>query len=251
MKKQIILVSLSLLLAGCAAPRKLPREKIAPAVKISRIAAGKSVQNQRIEYLKIGTGKNAIFYLAAMHGDEPQGTPLALKLAEHLQNNPQLLAGKKVIILPQANPDGVILKQRFNAHGIDINRNFPAKNRESSQKYGFKALCEPESKIIYKIIKKYKPRIIVSLHQPAANKPGWIDYDDLGKGLAEKMSAACGMPIYKYGSMPGSLGSYASQNLKIPIITFEHPRDANASAEILWQQYGEALLTAVQFKIEK
>jgi murein peptide amidase A len=139
----------------------------------------------------------------------------------------------------------VVLNQRFNAHGIDLNRNFPAKNRENNEKYGFKALCEPESKIIYKIIKKYKPQIIVSLHQPAPNKAGWVDYDDLGTELAKKMSAACGMPIYKYGSMPGSLGSYASQNLNVPIITFEHPRDANATAEILWQKYGTALLSAV------
>jgi murein peptide amidase A len=183
--------------------------------------------------------------LATIHGDEAQGTPTALKLAEHLQNNPQVLTGKKVIILPQANPDGVILKQRFNAHGIDLNRNFPAKNRENSPKYGFKALCEPESKIIYKIIKKYKPQIIVSLHQPAGQKPGWIDYDGDAKELAEKMASACGMPVYKYGSMPGSLGSYASQKLNTPIITFELPRDANATAEILWQKYGNALLTAL------
>jgi protein MpaA len=251
MKKQLVLLILSFLIGGCAAPKKLPQGKLARAAKINHIAAGKSIQNRKIEYLKIGSGKNVIFYLAAIHGDEPQGTPLALKLAEYLQEDSQLLAGKKVIILPQANPDGVVLNQRFNARGIDLNRNFPAKNRENNAKYGFKALCEPESKIIYKIIKKYKPRIIVSLHQPSGKKPGWVDYDDLGTELAKKMSAACDMPIYKYGSMPGSLGSYASQNLNVPIITFEHPRNANATPEILWQKYGNALLTAVQLKIEK
>jgi len=244
MKKLIIFVSLSLLIAGCAAPQRQP-QKIA-AAKISRVIAGKSVQNKKIEYLKIGTGKNTIFYLAAIHGDEAQGTPTVLKLAEHLQNNPQLLENKKAIILSEANPDGVILKQRFNAHNIDLNRNFPAKNRENNEKYGFKALCEPESKIIYKLLKKYKPRIIVSLHQPAPNKPGWIDYDGDAKELAERMAFACDMPVYKYGSMPGSLGSYASQKLNTPIITFELPRDTNATAEILWQKYGNALLAALE-----
>ena len=236
------------MIAGCAAPKRLPREKIVAAAKISRAIAGKSIQNQKIEYLKIGTGKNTIFYLSTIHGDESQGTPIALKLAEHLQNNPQLLANKKVIILPTANPDGVILKQRFNAHGIDLNRNFPAKNRENNEKYGFKALSEPESKIIYKIIKKYKPQIIVSLHQPAPNKPGWIDYDGDAKELAEKMSSACDMPVQKYGSMPGSLGSYASQKLNTPIITFEHPRREQTDANSLWQKYGSALLTALSLQ---
>ena len=245
MKKIIIFLSLSLLLSGCAAPKKLPSEKIVPTTKVSRIIAGKSVQNRKIEYLKIGSGKNAVFFMASIHGDENQGTPILLKLADHLQENPQLFKNKKVIILPQANPDGIILKQRFNANGIDLNRNFPAANRQNSKEYGFKALSEPEARAINKIIKKYKPLIIVSLHQPSGQKPGWIDYDGPAEKPAEQMAAACDLPIYKYGTMPGSLGSYASQKLKIPIITFEQPCEPNTDAQVLWQKYGSALLTAL------
>ena len=159
-----------------------------------------------------------------------------------------MIKNKKVIILSQANPDGIILKQRLNANGIDLNRNFPAANRQNSKEYSLKALSEPEARAINKIIKKYKPRMIVSLHQPSGQKPGWIDYDGPAEKPAERMAAACDLPIYKYGTMPGSLGSYASQKLKIPIITFEQPREPNTDAQILWQKYGNAILTAVNYE---
>lgn len=234
------------LLSGCAAPGKLPGKKILPAAKINHFIAGKSVQNQKIECLKIGNGKNTLLFMASIHGDETQGTPIAIKLAEYLQENPQLLKNKKVVILPQVNPDGVILKQRFNANGVDLNRNFPADNRNNSAESGAFALCEPEARIINKIIKKYKPKIIISLHQPSGAKPGWIDYDGEAKGLAEQMAKSCNLEVYKYGAMPGSLGSYASQRLGIPIITFEQTRQENADKEILWQKYGNALLAVIK-----
>jgi protein MpaA len=236
----------SFVLTGCHGPAKQPKldTSQSPIVIPSRkIRAGVSVEKRPIEYQVIGRGPEVIFIMATIHGDEPAGIPIVKQLAEYLQNNEQgFLNGRTVVLLPVANPDGLAKNTRYNANGVDLNRNFAAQNRINNGEFGFTPLSEPESYIIRQIILQYKPERIVSIHQPYA----CIDYDGPGRTLAEHMAKYCDLPIKKLGANPGSLGSYAGETLGIPIITFEmQGHDSNLSPRVLWHKYGQALLAAI------
>ncbi|MHC4637106.1 MAG: hypothetical protein ACYTBV_06315, partial [Planctomycetota bacterium] len=77
---------------------------------------------------------------------------------------------------------------------------------------------------------------------------GMIDHDGPGEALAKHMAQYCKLSAQKWGTSPGSLGSYAGVDLGIPIITLELPKyDVELSSEHLWKKYGTALISAVVY----
>jgi murein peptide amidase A len=206
--------------------------------------AGYSVGNRPIEYFVMGTGNDVIFIMGAIHGDEPASAVLVKATLEHLKSNPQLLNGREVILMPVANPDGLAANTRFNARGIDLNRNFEAVNRINKPEYGTDGLSEPESVAIKKLLLKYNPDRVLSLHQPFA----CIDYDGPAADIALKMGQHCDLEVKKLGARPGSLGSYAGVTLDIPIITVElRESDTSLNEEEIWQRYGKMMLAAIVY----
>ena len=248
MKFAIIITILALfLISGCVQSPEAPKVGV-PSSKVHIPApqhfAGVSVENRPIMYSVIGNGSDVTFIIGGIHGDEPASPQLTNQLADYLNQNQNILIGRKVVILPVANPDGLAYKTRANANKVDINRNFPADNRINDPNYGSSGLSEPESHIIYTLIQQYKPARIVSIHQPYA----CIDYDGQAEELAQQMALHCDLPVEKVGALPGSLGSYAGLTLGIPIITFEmREHDSILNTQLLWQRYGKALLAATTF----
>jgi len=71
---------------------------------------------------------------STMHGDEVVPMVMALNLAHYLTENygvagfedvTDLVDNYEIHIMPLFNPDGYVLDQRYNANGVDLNRNFP------------------------------------------------------------------------------------------------------------------------------
>jgi len=194
--------------------------------------------------LVLGQGPDTSFVMAAIHGNETAGIPLVRRLGNELRQNPELLNGRTIVLMSSANPDGVVRGTRYNAHGVDLNRNFEARNRVNSKETGLRALSEPETNTLQQIILKYAPDRIVTLHQPLA----CIDYDGPAQVLANHMGKYCDLPVKKVGARPGSLGSYAGVTQGIPIITFEmRESDSKLDSQSLWRRYGKALLAAVVY----
>lgn len=227
-------------------PTRLPRSPKLPTFLIPgqyRIV-GTSVQRLPILSFMLGQGPDVTFVLATIHGNEPAGTPLVRRLVKYLQQQPHLMEGRRLVLLAVANPDGMAHRSRFNANGVDLNRNFPSANRVNKRQSGATPLSEPEARVIKKLIEQYSPDRIISLHQPLA----CIDYDGPGTTLAVRMAQYCSLPVKKLGARPGSLGSYAGVDLGIPIITFEmRQNDSGLDSNTLWQRYGKALVAAIVY----
>ncbi len=237
-------VSATFLLCGCSKPTRLPTifGEGKNSVSFQTRFIGASFENRPIECIILGAGNDVSFILATIHGDEPAGTTLVMELSQYLQQKPELLIGRKVVLMPVANPDGLVRNQRHNARGVDLNRNFSVANRLYNAVYGYSALSEPEARIIEHVIREYKPARIVSIHQPF----GCIDYDGPAKILAEQMAQLTRLPMKKLGAMPGSLGSSAGVELGIPIVTLELlPDDHKLDAQTLWRRYGAGLIAAI------
>lgn len=213
-------------------------------VKIEQPSIGRSVENRTIEKIVLGNGREGILFMASIHGDEAAGTPLMYHLADYLRAHSNMLKGRKIMILPMINPDGTKRNSRYNARGVDLNRNFETANRVNSSRHGFEPLSEPETRFIVQSVRECNPKRIITIHQSAA----CVDYDGPGRELAAHMAKYCDLPVRKLGAMPGSLGSYAGLTLGIPTITFElHKHSEQLSPEELWEQYGAAIIASVLY----
>jgi protein MpaA len=225
------------------APQVYPPD-IPDVIESKREILGYSLQNRPIELLTFGSGPDTVLMIATIHGNEDAGTPLVHKLVDRLNEEPALLDGRTVLIMPLANPDGYALRTRGNAAGIDLNRNFPAENRVDNEVHGLGGLTEPESAILHDLILARRPARIVTIHQPLV----CLDYDGPGEQLAQAMAAHCPLPVNKLGSRPGSLGSFAGTEHNIPIITMELAKeDSQLTDDQLWTLYGNALIAAITY----
>jgi protein MpaA len=206
--------------------------------------SGLSTEGRWLEYGVYGHGGVTVLILATIHGDEGAGTPLLEALGERLAGNPTWLEGKRAVVVPVLNPDGVERRQRTNARGVDLNRNFPAGNWRSSRRHGELPLSEPESRFVADLIDAYRPATILSFHQAA----DLIDYDGPGGALAHHLAACSSLEVRRLGARAGSLGSYAGVDLKIPVITIELPRSADRlSRAEAWERYGVLLTEALRY----
>lgn len=228
-------------------PPPPPETVAAPAVAVEELSLGRSVDGRplRAKVFTAPDPRATVLILATIHGDEAAGTPLLKKLADHVLNQPDLLAERKLILVPEMNPDGHARRRRYNTRGVDLNRNFPAENWKRNQRHGPRALSEPESRALHRLLQEHEPDWILSFHQPV----GCLDYDGPGAALARHLAGFCDLPVRKLGGRPGSLGSYAGETLGIPILTVELPGVAGTQdAETLWDRYGEMLLASLRYE---
>jgi murein peptide amidase A len=213
------------------------------AMEFDRGVCGRSVNGEIIDFYTFGQGEQTILYIASIHGDEQAGTPLMGKLIDYLSENGacELASDKRVVIVPKINPDGYDAQTRFNANGIDLNRNFPAANRENNPVNGLWAFSEPESRTIATLIDIYRPQKILVFHEPL----DCIDYDGPAEEYARYLGVYCDLPVKKLGARPGSLGAYAGETLGIETITVEFPKNVRGKdADYMWEKYGQMVLAA-------
>lgn len=99
---------------------------------------GKSVKGRDLWVLKISDNAKVdevepeFKYISSMHGDEITGRELMQFLIKDLLEGygkdkriTDLINNTEIFIMPSMNPDGSKKRQRANANGYDLNRNFP------------------------------------------------------------------------------------------------------------------------------
>ena len=207
-----------------------------------QLSGGRSVENWPIllkdfpplPYKKTNRGMRPvqarILLLGGIHGDEYSSISIVFKWIKILSKHHTGLFHWH--IAPLVNPDGLFRKKatRVNARGVDLNRNFPTRDwKDDSTDYwvrrtgrdprrfpGHAPLSEPESLWVFQEIQQFKPNVIVSVHAPF----GLLDFDGPPSIPPERFG---NIYLSLLGTYPGSLGRYAGENLKIPIITIELP----------------------------
>jgi subtilisin-like proprotein convertase family protein len=108
-----------------------------PAI-VRLYSIGTSVQGRTLWMVKVTRNPDLeedepeVRYIAAMHGDEVVGKEMCVNLLNLLTDSygsdPRITAlvdTTEIWLLPSMNPDGTAMTQRYNAGGIDLNRNFP------------------------------------------------------------------------------------------------------------------------------
>src|SRR5690606_10507893 len=85
--------------------------------KIEKLIVGETLGGRPIECNVYGDGDDVFWLIATIHGNEAAGTPIAKKFVEWLEKNPKQVEGRKIVVMPVANPDGFADNVRFNRNG--------------------------------------------------------------------------------------------------------------------------------------
>jgi len=184
-------------------PQKKPLPIVSVINKVENIGAvhtviGQSIEKRNIDAYTYGTGKTHIAFVGGVHGGyEWNSVVLAYKFLDYLDANPGVVpTGLTVTVIPSANPDGlykvvgkegrftvadvstnkqVLASGRFNAHDVDLNRNFDCKWQPKSTwqtkivSAGTKPFSEPEAVAIRDFALKDNPAVVVFWHSQSGN----------------------------------------------------------------------------------
>lgn len=180
----------------------------APADQRSRI--GSSVQGRAIVAFETGPrdAPLKVLVVGAIHGDETAGMRIARRL---IHGAP--ISRVRLIVVPTINPDGVAASTRGNAHGVDLNRNFPYRWRPlgGGEYSGPDPLSEPESRAAHHLILSEKPDVTIWFHQPF----GLIDRPEGNPFAAQRFSELIGLPLVRLpGPYPGSASRWQNHHFK-------------------------------------
>jgi protein MpaA len=102
-----------------------------------------------------------VLVIGCIHGNETAGIAVARALERLAPRDLDLW------IVPELNPDGVAHGTRQNAHGVDLNRNFPVRWRPLDGVYesGPRPLSEREARIAHTLILRLHPHVTIWFHQ--------------------------------------------------------------------------------------
>lgn len=241
-RSTLFVAAASALAAGC----------LCPPGYVGWSPAGRSAEGRPIRKLVVGHGRSVTLIFGAFHGDEPESADLARRFAEYVWSNPAKVNPMAVVVVPEVNPDGLARGTRANANGVDINRNVAVSNwmprkRRTGTFPGEIPNSEPESRVVMRLIERYRPDVVVSIHSIRSGKE-CVNYDGPARDLAEKMSRHCGYPAKASIGYPtpGSFGTYSGKELNIPTITLELPRGADVDK--IWEPCRRALMEAVTWR---
>jgi protein MpaA len=162
-----------------------------------------------------------VYILGAQHGDE-RNTKIVLDffVRELATLSNDFRNRRRIIVIPNYNPDGYRRYHRLNASNIDLNRDFPSADGHED------APRAPETAAFMKLLEKYPAYSMYNIHQPFRV----VLYYPEDESFARPFSLLSDYPLgtgVGYPT-PGSLGTYMREK-KVPIITVELARHMKAA----------------------
>lgn len=163
--------------ASAQLPAAQPTLSPAPAAGVRTL--GSSVEGRAITARRFGSGPRALVFAGGMHGGwEANTVALVQQLIAHFEAEPGALRpGLSLYFIPVVNPDGLPHGRtptgRFNARGVDLNRNWGcdwspvAYWRSQRVSAGPAAFSEPETLALASFLREVQPVAAVFYHSAA------------------------------------------------------------------------------------
>jgi N-acetylmuramoyl-L-alanine amidase/Zinc carboxypeptidase len=128
------------------------------------VLIGHSVDHRPIVATRVGSPSAQVRVLVVgdVHGNERAGEKIVARLR---RTHPD---GVQLWLIRTANPDGAAAGTRHNAHGVDLNRNFPYRWRRGPRGVyypGPRGASEPETRALMRLIRRIRPQLAIYYHQ--------------------------------------------------------------------------------------
>jgi protein MpaA len=161
---------------------------------------GTSVQGRPIRALTLGHGPREVLFIGGIHGDEAEGAYTTSQLPTAF-DAAGLADGVTLTILEDANPDGRAAATRGNANGVDVNRNFPATNFDTTNPTnGGLPLSQPEARTLVETINRVGPKLVLVAHSWSGRH--FVNFDGPAREVAEHFSHSSGLPVEESNTSP-------------------------------------------------
>ncbi len=154
-----------------------------------RVVIGTSVQGRPIVAWSLGPdiARRKILVVGCIHGNECAGLAITSAL-----RRTRLPTGVQLWLVPEMNPDGTAANSRQNAHGVDLNRNFPYRWQSISNPTYYSGpypASEPETRAAMRFVRRIRPTVTIWYHQH-------MDLVDLAggdRGIARRYAQLAGL----------------------------------------------------------
>lgn len=194
-----------------------------PAVVEKRVV-GESVRGRPIRAWRLGdpSARVKAVALATLHGDEPAPR----QILEQLRDGAPV-SGVDLWVIPGVNPDGYARDRRKNAHGVDLNRNFPRAwaPLDGEVESGPRPASEPETRALMRFLRRVDPSYVVSFHQPLHG----VDlYQAKRPRFVRRLSRHLRLPVEEYpcgGGCHGTFTQWFNHNFDGVAVTVEYGED--------------------------
>ena len=191
-----------------------------PEAVVEKRVIGRSVRDRPINAWRVGRPGNrdrAVIF-STMHGDERQTRQILLAL-----KNGAPVRGIDMWLVPTYNPDGYARNTRKNAHGVDLNRNFPRRWVDLDGRYesGPRAASEPETRAVMRFLRDIRPKWVVSFHQPLYG----VDTDTKRPAFAGRLADHLNLPRKRFtcgGVCHGTMTMWFNHNFAGAAVTVEY-----------------------------
>ncbi|MFN3188606.1 MAG: M14 family metallopeptidase [Candidatus Paceibacteria bacterium] len=216
---------------------------------------GQSVENRDVTIYSFGDGLSNVLFVGGVHGGyEWNSVLLAEAMIEYFTFNLELIPSDLTVnIIPVLNPDGLAMVTdgktenlhateitgwssdgtgRFNANGVDLNRNFACKWqpqaswRGNAIPAGTVAFSEPEAQILRDYVLTTTPKAVVFWHSVAGAVYGSECEDGILPATLDIMNAYAvassygAVPIFDAYPVTGDAEGWLA-SIGIPAVTVE------------------------------
>ena len=186
-----VLVAPLTLAAGSAAADDAADDAALPVTTTSEVV-GTSVRGLPMTVVHRTTegATRRVLVIGSIHGDERAGMRVVRALRDRVDLPDQL----DLWLARTVNPDGTAADRRTNAHGVDLNRNFPYNWHTSSRDEtwsGPRPLSEPESVALRDLVRRLDPWLVITFHQPLFG----VGVNDKGNRTVKALAAGMRLPL--------------------------------------------------------
>jgi protein MpaA len=185
------------------------------------LAIGHSVRGRPIvAYERGDRSAPATLVVGVIHGTEPAG----LAVISRLRRMP-LPPHVHLWLVPTVNPDGLAAGTRQNAHGVDLNRNWPVAWARNGRPWdgaysGPRPLSEPENRAMRAFILRIRPKLTIWYHQPLDEVYG----SDPHVAVLKRYARLTGLPYRKRVAPHGAATRWQRQRFPhAPAFVVEFP----------------------------
>jgi murein peptide amidase A len=170
---------------------------------------GRSLQGRPVVAYELGDPASArkVLVVGCIHGDECAGVAVVNRL-RRLGPVP----GAELWLVPDANPDGRAAGTRGNAHGVDLNRNFPWRWRRlrGIHDSGPAPASERETRIAMRLIRRLRPRVTIWFHQHL----NMVVLTSGNIGLQRRFARLAGLRVGRLPRYPGTATGWSNATFR-------------------------------------